>query len=352
MTKKLLLTSALVASVSGAAWAEGLERATFSSGFLFEEGTYVETSLGIVKPDFKPLISGVLQATNSIAEQFTVATLATKFDVSDNVAVGIKWTNGTNGVDINYFNNGATVVPPSAHVSTNEIQILGKYQASERFSIFGGAKIVQANGDINLNGATQFTQGSDTGVGAIIGAAFEIPDIALRIAASLETDIDLTLPTTANGAPAGNTTASIGDAIQVEFQTGIAQDTLLFGKIRRSIWADNQVTVPGVGQVSDFEDGNSFSLGIARRFSDSFAMSISAFYDPGDGTDASALAPQGETKSLSIGGRFTMENGTNISVGVSHSKRGDATVAAPFDAYTFTGSTVTSVGVSVSKNFQ
>ena len=83
-----------------------------------------------------------------------------------------------------------------------------------------------------------------------------MPEIALRVVLTVEDDIALNIPATAKGglADTGTATASIGDAMSLNFQTGIAEDTLLFGNIRRSQWADNQVKVPYV------------SSRIARRF--------------------------------------------------------------------------------------
>ena len=134
---------------------------------------------------------------------------------------------------------------PVANVETREVQILGKYSFDENFSAFAGLKHVSASGNLNLSG-TALSMAQDTGFGNIIGVAYERKDIALRVALSYETAIDLALATsvTANGFGLGDTAAGIGDAFQLEFQSGVAQDTLVFGKIRRSNWENNQVTLP------------------------------------------------------------------------------------------------------------
>ncbi|MEM9210424.1 MAG: hypothetical protein AAGA63_02980, partial [Pseudomonadota bacterium] len=319
--------------------AEGLERATFSSNYLYEEGTFVSLSFGQVEPDFSATDgSGTFSTSESVAEDFFVTTLRFKADLSEKVSVGFLATNGTNGVDIQFFDKFDTppgvLTAPQGSVSATEFQVLGLYQASENISVFGGVKYVEAEGTVNLGDiidgafmpgtdgvADQFDTESDSGFGYIIGAAYEIPEIALRVALSYESEIDLSLPTTLNGVDVGDSDASIGDALQLEFQTGVAENTLVFGKIRYAMWDDNQVVIPVAGQISTFEDSTSYSLGVARRFSESFAASVSAFYEPGDGDGASPLAPQGETKSLSVGGRYTFQSGISLSGGVSYSWR-------------------------------
>ena len=362
MTKKLLMTSALVASMSGAAWAEGLERVTFSPAFMFEEGTYVNTSFGLVEPDlpissFNIVGPVALPTPVDVAGDFTVVNAAFKWDVTDNFSMGIAYTNNGNGVSIDYTGAG---LPIQANVRSNQFSILGKYAFDGGFSAYAGAKFVSINGAQILlptgpASAQNLTHGRDSGVGLIAGVAYEKPEIAMRISLTYESDIDMSFAASGFATPgpvavSGTTTASIGDAITLEFQTGIAQDTLLFGSIRDSRWADNQVVIPNLGQISSFEDGRSFSLGIARRISDTFAVSVSGFYDPADGCDsASELSPQCENKAITVGGRFTLENGTKISVGVTHSRRGDATTGQINGE--FNDSKVNSVGVSIGRNF-
>lgn len=348
-----------ISAASTAAFAEGLERQTFTSGFLFEKGNYFETAIGVVKPDFKVTIGGAVTSPNSIAQSFDVVSMAFKTDISEKFSVGMKFTTGANGVNLDYSKSGAGTTIPVANVKSKEIQLLGKYQLTDRVSVFGGFKHVTASGNLNLSG-TGLTMGSGSDIGEIIGIAYEIPDIALRVAASYESALSIDLPTTVSGVgfPAGMTQAGIGDAIQLEFQSGVAENTLVFGKIRRGRWADNQVLVQAAasatnptGQVSSFKDGNDITLGVARKVRDNLALSASIYYAPGDGVDSSALAPQAETKTLSLGARYTMENGSNLSLGVSHSRRGATTIAAPFNAYSFSGATVNSLGMKISKSF-
>ena len=132
--------------------------------------------------------------------------------------------------------------------------------------------------------------------------------------------------------------------------TGIAPDTLLFGNFRSSNWADNQLTLFGsTTPVSTFEDGNSWSLGVARKLSDSLAVSASYFSDPGDGNGVSELAPTGGTQSVSLGARYSLSDAATLSLGATMSQKGDATTSK-LDAE-MSGIRVNIVGAKISIKF-
>ena len=181
-----------------------------------------------------------------------------------------------------------------------------------------------------------------------------MPEIALRVVLTIEDDIDLAIPATSKGGAAstGTATASIGDAMSLNFQTGIAEDTLLFGNIRRSSWKDNQVKVPtpaGLAQVSSFSDGDSYSLGIGRKISDDLSVSISGFYDGSSGGAVSELAPTGATRTLSVGGKYAIADNADLSLGGSYSKRGDV-LTGTYKA-SLTDSEVISLGAKLAFSF-
>ena len=400
MTNKLLLTSALLASTSGAALAEGLERSNLSSFFLFEEGTYVEAAIGNVNTSLPAVAAAGLGGTpfGDVAGDFKVVNFAAKTQVSDNFSLGISYSSSGNGVNIDWGTvvapevaadfvtgdltptGGFGLAPISADVRFPTIAVMGKFKVSERFSLIGGIKRVSitggtlsapigvltitglTTGDILPTAASWAHTGTAQGFGGIVGVGYEIPAIALRAVLTYESEIDIAAnvvdTTGGTGVSAdGVMRATIGDALNLQFQTGIAQNTLLFGNIRYSMWDGDDVIVPlapglyapGSETLTDFENGYSISLGVARRINEMLAVSVSGFYDPGDGIGASELSPQGANKSLTAGARFSLENGANIDVGVTYSKRGDA-VTGGIGA-TLNDSKVISAGVKVSKSF-
>jgi len=108
-------------------------------------------------------------------------------------------------------------------------------------------------------------------------------------------------------------------------------------------------TAAGLAQVTSFKDGENFTIGIGRKFSDKLSGSISYYFSDGDGNGASELSPYGETKTVSLGAKYTLNEGTDVSFGLSQSERGDATTGN--FAAKLTGSSVTSFGVKLTHRY-
>ena len=146
----------------------------------------------------------------------------------------------------------------------------------------------------------------------------------------------------------------------LEFQSGIAQNTLLFGSVRHAKWSDAQVSMSSSYdgfQLSDFDDSTTYNIGIGRKFSEKFSGSLSLTHAPSSCDDASLLAPTCTQNTLSIGGKYNLGNGAALSGGVSFRKYDDATfwggdgAAGGGDDIVFGGNTLTTVGLKLSKTF-
>ncbi|WP_146585481.1 outer membrane protein transport protein [Puniceibacterium confluentis] len=191
----------------------------------------------------------------------------------------------------------------------------------------GGAVAGQI-GSYFANGGYDFEMEDDSSVGYVVGAAYEIPDIALRLAATYSFEIDHKADTTER--LYGTTFKSdveyvTPQSLNLDFQTGIAAGTLLTASYR---WTDfSEVDVIPTTLNSDLvnlEDSHRYTIGLARQFNDQFAGSISFIYEPETG--AKTVSPLGPTDGLmgvSLGGRYV--NGPmKISAGINYSKLGDA----------------------------
>ena len=375
---KLFNTSlvALLTSSPFLANAEGLERVNIDPSFMFTEGSTAEIGFGNVSPSL-PAVKGTgsaftFQSGLEVATSFSVLTGSVKTELGDNFDLGLFYTSQGNGVGIDYGTIGSEAdVTIKADLEIPTLAMIGKYQINEAMSVFVGAKqstvkkgatlklgsdtsAISGNGNVLPDVTSHWELAKKSGIGAIYGAAYEMPEIALRVVLTIEDDIDLAIPATSKGGAAstGTATASIGDAMSLSFQTGIAEDTLLFGNIRRSSWADNQVKVPtpaGLAQVSSFSDGDSYSLGIGRKISEDLSVSISGFYDGSSGGAVSELAPTGATKTLSVGGKYAIADNADLSIGGSYSQRGDV-LTGTYKA-SLTDSEVISLGAKLAFSF-
>lgn len=90
----------------------------------------------------------------------------------------------------------------------------------------------------------------------------------------------------ASGLPAFQNTATSPQSLYVNFQTGIAEGTLLLGSFRWTDWSTNKAvitTVAGNSSISPYnwDDGYTVSLGIGRAFNEQISGSVSIGYDSG-----------------------------------------------------------------------
>ena len=376
---KKLINNGLVALLTATPFfvnAEGLERINIDPSFMFTEGSSAEIGFANISPSF-PAVKGTgsnftFQSGLKVAPSFSALTGSVKTELGENFDLGLFYTNQGNGVGIDYGTIGSEAnVTIKADLEIPTLAMIGKYQINEAMSVFIGAKqstvkkgatlklgsdtsSISGNGNLLPDVTSHWELAEKSGIGAIYGAAYEMPEIALRVVLTIEDDIDLNIAATSKGglASTGTATASIGDAISLNFQTGVAEDTLLFGNFRRSSWADNQVRVPtpaGLTKVSSFSDGDSYSLGVGRKISDDLSVSISGFYDGSSGGAVSELAPTGSTKTLSVGGKYAIADNADLSIGGSYSQRGDV-LTGTYKA-SLTDSNVISLGAKIAFSF-
>ncbi|MGB1235961.1 MAG: hypothetical protein ACPG5U_09515, partial [Planktomarina sp.] len=165
-------------------------------------------------------------------------------------------------------------------------------------------------------------------------------------------EIDHDLPTT-DGAGNSVTTVTTPSAWNLDFQTGVAEGTLVFGSIRRANWGDTTVAPAGAGGTNllSLSSGNRFTLGVGRTITENFAMSATLSYEASSGEMVSPLAPTDGNTGITIGGRYQMDN-VIFSGGVNYTKLGDATIQTGGTARgTFSDNSAKGFGFSVAYEF-
>ncbi len=150
--KKAATTAAILAAGASTAVAGGLDRSTFSSNILFEEGTYTEIALGYTDPDVSVTGSDV-----SVAKNFRTVKAGVKFDFSKKLSFAITSNTQPLGADIDY--SGAplaagTAASPIGVVDATDVIFLAKYKITDNISVYGGAKRQRVSASATLpNGA-------------------------------------------------------------------------------------------------------------------------------------------------------------------------------------------------------
>jgi long-subunit fatty acid transport protein len=341
----------------------GMERTALPTAFMFETGGYADFTYSNRNYD---VTDNYFAPTSSMYGDVSGASISVKFDVNESVAVGLTQYNQA-GISLNYQGAGSLIpgfntVGPMVDLEIGALAVMGKYSLSDNFSVLGGMKrtsVADATADIfKLVGATSaatVTGGPETGY--IAGVAYERKDIALRIEYILEQDVTFELATTGGllGATTANTTGSIPDYQTINFQSGVAEDTLVFGSIRRADWSNHQIAVAPQTQAaptSTFSDTTTYSIGVGRRISDELSVSASySFEEASEATGTSLLSTTDGYDTIGLGVRYSISSGTEISGGVALTNVGDKTVTVSEIPGAFTDNSVTSYGIKLAYKF-
>ncbi|NEY89052.1 hypothetical protein [Tabrizicola oligotrophica] len=312
------------------AFAGGIDRSGQPLGWLFETGTYAELSYGHITPD----VRSTPDFYGNVANDYGQLGLAFKTDLNAKVSLGVS-LDQPYGADIDY-----PAISLGAKLKSSSVNVVGRYKLNEAFSAHAGLRAVTVGGTFNPVGpGATVSIADDTDVGYLVGIAYEKPEIALRVALTYNS-------ATTHEDPLTFSSYNAPESINLDFQTGIAKDTLLFGSVRHVNWSETSIIVGG-GTIVDYtNDTTSYSLGLGRKFSDTWSGAVTIGYEPGDGLPASALSPTDGYRWIGLGGSYTRGN-MKISGGVRYVELGDA--VAPTGV--FRDNTSVAVGVKVGWTF-
>ncbi|WP_299164891.1 OmpP1/FadL family transporter [uncultured Tateyamaria sp.] len=378
MKTRLLTVAALLASTASA-HAVGLDRSGQRIGILFEEGNRVELSFGYTDPTlegttqtnpaFGPLGG---QSIDNVGDSFLIWNLGLKYDFSEKLSFALI-TDEPYGSDVFYPGNPAASLlgGTGATVDSFAVTALGRYKFNDNWSVHGGLRYQEVSAGVTLGGAAfgatngySSSFGSDGDVGYVIGAAYEIPAIALRVALTYNSSTTHQLPTSEAGLPIPslNTTSitevDTPETLNLDFQTGIAANTLVFGNLRYARYSDTVVAPTGFtgltgNPLTDLEDGYDFEIGIGRRFNDKWSGSVAiGFSTVGDDNFVSPLGPNNGSRHIAVGAKYDVNESFAISGGIRYTSLGDA-VSSPGGnpVADFNGNDAISVGVKFAYKF-
>ena len=362
--KNRLTAGAALLLTTTIANAGGIDRSGNAYSVLFEDGDYVQLSFSSVTPDvsgeYQPAFGG--GSTGNMAESYLSLGAALKYGVTDQIDLAL-FINQPFGADADYTSGAYTGL--TAEWESTQVAALAKYQATDAVSVYGGVRAVQSQATITipaaLFGGSEYTADTETNTqfGYVLGAAYEMPEIALRVGLTYESGIthDFDTSEAVNGTTVLESTTDIElpQSLALDFQTGIAEDTLLFGSVRWSEWSVWQV-VPAFYESQTGErvtgiddDVFTYRLGLGRRLNDEFSVFGRVTFEDATGGDASRLAPTDGATGIGFGGTYTVDN-IAFTGGVEYVVLGDATDAAPTETE-FSDNSAIAVGLNVGYSF-
>jgi long-subunit fatty acid transport protein len=342
--KTQLLAATALAMTASLAHAGGLERRGDPSMILFEKSkNYAEFSVVNVNPSVSgaPLPGVPTGPTGNILKSYRNFAGGLKMDVTDRWTLGIVVDEPV-GADVDYTVPGAFFSGSDAEVSSLSVNLLARYKATDRFSVYGGLRYIGVDGDITVISPATAPLGSGPGtpytlsvdkdyqLGYLLGAAYEIPDIALRVALTYESKTEHDFK--------DNTGASFGveipRAVTLHFQSGIAANTLVFGSIKWREWTE--FTVQPLDFISfasgapvnapiAFEEDDiwTYELGIGRRFNANWSGAATIGYETKEGSEVGNLG--GTDGFIRYGLAAIYENDSiKVTTGISYIDLGNA----------------------------
>lgn len=358
---------AVMVSLAGAVQAGGLDRSGQPMGILFEPGNYVELSYGQVNPSVDGTDTAAIGGaeTGDLARDYSLPGLALKYQLNDSLSAALIYDHAY-GVDVRYDPAGSVAYGGTrARVTSEGLTTLLRYKFDDRWSVHGGLRVSRASAGVTLAGAAygpfsgySVDLGGDIGTGYVIGGAFEIPDIALRVALTYFSKVSHDFDTVENITPTltTETTVDTPQAVNLDLQTGVAEDTLLFGAIRWVDWSDLIVspaafnTATGGASLTGLKDTTTYTLGLRRKFSDSWAGSVFVTHEPKTGPEISPLAPTDGYTGMGIGAVYTRDN-MRISMGARYLKLGNASVGTAPASMEIRDNSSLSLGLRVGYRF-
>ena len=413
--KNLTVAMLLSTLPTAGAFAAAMDRSGQSMSAFLQPGNYFEAGISALAPDVTGQESvGKKGNIGNMAEDYYFPAAALKLQVTDQFSFGLLYDQPF-GAKAAYEGNNVFVASPNDPVlgdklaiTSGQLQTMGKgeqitggtqvevdtqnismifgYQPTENWNIYGGGVYQTVKGNVSLRGsAYSLYNGYDAniketgGAGWLAGAAFQIPDIALKASVTYRSEVDHkvdiresvamldtlsridqggalkpTLDSLGAGAfypvvqgaiaansQNGKTTITTPQSVNIDLQSGIMADTVAFANIRWVNWKDFSIQPYKFGKVSEAIGGivarpDGFNLveyskdqwnvtaGVGRKLSEKWAGNVSVGWDSGAGNPVTTLGPTEGFWNLGVGMQFSPTPQTFIAGGVKYFWLGDA----------------------------
>ncbi|MAC82377.1 MAG: hypothetical protein CML66_30480 [Rhodobacteraceae bacterium] len=329
-----------------------------------ETGSYAELSFGYVSPDVSGTAIGI--GSGDMAEGYLQFGAAYKTDLDDHWSIAILFGQPY-GADVSYpSGTGYPFADSTAELNSIEITGILRYRFDNGVSLHAGLRAQQLDADVSIPAIAGYSASapSDTAFGYLVGAAYERPDIALRVAltyfSSITHDMTVTENSLATGAVVSPYEQEMPEAVNLDLQTGISKNTLLFGGVRWVNWGDFTIAPPVysdilVGRPLAYYNGDytTYVIGVGHKFTDEWSASVALNYEAQAGGYQSNLAPHDGVFGVTLGAKYTRDQ-FSISGGVNVSWIGDAETVvnrSPFLTSSFDDNMAVGVGFRVGYNF-
>ena len=398
-----LSAAILFGLASTGSFAGALDRSGQSISSFLQPGNYFEAGISILDPSVsgQEKLEYGNRTIEDMAGDYFFPSAALKLQVNDNFSFGLIYDQPF-GADATYKGQNNFVASPndsiltglplvtgllganaptgstSVEVDTQNLSMIFGFQPNENINLYAGPAYQSIKGNVKLRGqAYSVFNGYDANIsedyawGWLAGAAYQIPEIALKASITYRSEIDhkfradeniglaaaapilagsgavptplipaLTGFAAANNAE-GTTKITTPQSVNVDLQTGIMADTVAFANLRWVDWSNFSIQPYKFGVASQAVGGivnrpNGFNLveysddqisatvGVGRKLNEQWAGNVSVGWDSGAGNPVSTLGPTEGYWNVGLGVQFSPTPSTFIAGGVKYFWLGDA----------------------------
>jgi long-chain fatty acid transport protein len=268
------------------AFAAALDRSGQSIAPFLQAGNYFEAGISVLDPN----VSGKDTSQNdtgNMAGNYYSPNAALKLQATEKFSIGLIYDQPY-GADAEYkgknnfiesrpfpFKGGTSVT-----VDTEDLNLILGYQPNQNWNLYAGAVYQTLDATVLLRGASysaysgyDFKTGRDEAVGWLAGVAYQIPEIALKASLTYRAKIKhemnayekhgiagMTLSADLNAGlnqinkSEGQTEITTPQSINLDFQTGIMENTIAFANLRWVNWKDFAIRPYKFGEASLLSD--------------------------------------------------------------------------------------------------
>ena len=362
----LLLAVGLTGLTSVPAMAGGFSRGEANTDILFSDAPYsAESSVVFVSPGRTySRLMGVSVDEDAYSDSFLIPNVALGMRIGDNLSCALTYTKPF----------GASATYSSAAQTAEYLTAVGngdpfpnpttkmKFSADE-YGATCGVRLDAGPGRVHILGGVfleTFDYREDTWIGSVhlkddgkvgyrLGAAYDIPEYAMRFQVMYRSEIkhdgdgeytasdlatSLGIPDNLPAYGAG----TLPQSVKISAQTGVAPGWLVYGSATWTDWSvlpNFSYTVTGLGtsnKVFNYSDGYTLQLGVGHEFNDKLAGTVNVTWDQGVGSGADITT---DTWTLGLGAEYKATVGTvGVGVAVSYLTAGSQRAAkgATYDA--------------------
>ncbi|WP_420001394.1 OmpP1/FadL family transporter [Acinetobacter sp. LF10] len=357
------------------AFAAALDRSGQSIAPFLQAGNYFEAGVSVLDPN----VSGKdtsQNETGNMAGNYYSPNAALKIQATEKFSIGLIYDQPY-GADAEYksksnfiesrpfpFKGGTSVT-----VDTEDLNLILGYQPTLNWNIYAGAVYQTLDATVLLRGESysaysgyDFKTGRDEAVGWLVGVAYQIPEIALKTSLTYRAKIKHEMNAYENHGFAGFTNSPVFDAmlnqinnaqgtteittpqsVNLDFQTGIMENTVAFANVRWVNWKDFAIrpykfgaasVLPpivnktgkkdGFDLVAYTDDQYSVTAGVGRKLNDHWAGNVSVGWDSGAGNPVTTLGPTEGYWNVGVGVQYSPAPNYFIAGGVKYFWLGDA----------------------------